>query len=93
MLLDQEKRWGNHYFDNFLWLRVGLPVFVFVKVRPFDVEEPGKDVDEDLPHPGSHLVRLRTSEMNVEYQDCHADTGIIIIINNIIQKLEFQIFD
>ena len=27
-------------------------MFVFVKVRPFDVEKPGKDVDEDFPHPG-----------------------------------------
>ena len=47
--------------------QVGPPVFVLVKVRSLDVEKAGKDVDEDLADPGCHLVRLRTSEMNVQH--------------------------
>ena len=48
-------------------------MFVLVKVRSLDVEKAGKDVDEDLTDPGSHFVRLWTSEMNVEHENCHTD--------------------
>ena len=48
-------------------------MFVLVKVRSLDVEKTGENVDEDLTDPGSHLVGLRTSEMNVEHKNCYAD--------------------
>ena len=52
------------------------PVLVFVKVRPLDVEKPGQDVNEDFPHPGSHLVGLGTPEMNIENQNGYTDAEI-----------------
>ena len=48
-------------------------MFVLVKVRSLNVEKTGENVDEDLTDPGSHLVGLRTSEMNVEHKNCYAD--------------------
>ena len=56
------------------------PVFVLVKVRSLDVEKPGQDVDKDLPDPGSHLVGLGTSEMNVEDENCDTDAEHFNII-------------
>ena len=37
-------------------------------------EQPWQDVDEDSPDPWRHRVGLRGPEMNVEYDDGHANT-------------------
>lgn len=38
-------------------------------------QQPGQDVNEDAPDPGSHSVGLRRAKVDVEYDDRHADAG------------------
>ena len=48
-------------------------MLVLVEEWSLDVEEAGKDVDEDLPDPGRHLVGLGAPEVDVEDEDGDTD--------------------
>ena len=50
------------------------PVFIFIKVWSLDVEQPGQNMNEHLPHPGRHLVCFWGAEVNIQNQHSHTYT-------------------